>query len=170
MSNGKKKGENNGKCGNKYLAWAYVEAANFAKRYDLQCRQFHDRKSARTNKILATKALACKLAKAAWHMMNEQTAYDPARMFPPAAPIQTVAARPADLSPESRSRSPACQDGDQAPSRPAVFGPKAALGLLPSRALSSASAKQSRARTKAQRKDNLGTVIGNPGKGLAQKP
>ena len=33
-SNSKKKGENNSKCGNKYLAWAFVEAANFARRYD----------------------------------------------------------------------------------------------------------------------------------------
>ncbi len=33
ISNGKKKGEGNGKCGNKYLAWAFVEAANFAIRY-----------------------------------------------------------------------------------------------------------------------------------------
>ena len=39
MSNNKKKGENNSKCGNKYLAWAFVEAANFARRYDEQCRQ-----------------------------------------------------------------------------------------------------------------------------------
>jgi transposase len=152
MSNGKKKGENNSKCGNKYLAWAYVEAANFAKRYDLQCRQFHDRKSARANKIVATKALACKLAKAAWHMMSEQTRYDPARMFPTAQPVNTNGPVALDLSQESRSRRQACQDGEKSPSRPAVFGPKAALGLLPSRALSSASAKPSRARTKAQRK------------------
>ena len=40
ISNGKKKGENNKKNGNKYLAWAYVEAANFAKRYCLQGTQF----------------------------------------------------------------------------------------------------------------------------------
>ena len=39
-SNGKNKGENNGKCGNKYLAWAYVEAAHFARRYDAACRRF----------------------------------------------------------------------------------------------------------------------------------
>lgn len=31
ISNGKKKGKNNTKNGNKYLAWAYIEAANFAK-------------------------------------------------------------------------------------------------------------------------------------------
>src|SRR6202011_4758956 len=34
LSNNKKKGVNNSKCGNKYLAWAFVEAANFARRYD----------------------------------------------------------------------------------------------------------------------------------------
>ena len=30
LSNGKKKGHGNRKCGNKYLAWAWIEAANFA--------------------------------------------------------------------------------------------------------------------------------------------
>ncbi|MDH3460374.1 MAG: IS110 family transposase, partial [Burkholderiaceae bacterium] len=34
-SNGKKKGAGNAKCGNKYLAWAFVEAAHFAVRYDV---------------------------------------------------------------------------------------------------------------------------------------
>lgn len=82
VSNEKKKGENNRKCGNKYLAWAFVEAANFAKRYDEQCRRWFDRKAAKTNNIVATKALACKLAKAAWHVMSENCDYDPGRMFP----------------------------------------------------------------------------------------
>jgi len=31
---------------------------------------------------VATKALACKLAKAAWHMMSQHTPYDAGRMFP----------------------------------------------------------------------------------------
>lgn len=82
LSNGKKKGKNNEKCGNKYLAWAFVEAANFAKRYDAQCRRFFDCKAAQSNTIVAIKSLACKLAKAAWHMMSRQTSYDPGRMFP----------------------------------------------------------------------------------------
>ena len=82
LSNGKKKGDNNQKCGNKYLAWAFVEAANFAKRYDDQCRKWFDRKAAKTGTVIATKALACKLAKAAWHVINDQSAYDPKRMFP----------------------------------------------------------------------------------------
>jgi transposase len=81
-SNGKKKGENNGKCGNKYLAWAFVEAANMAQRHDDHCRKFYDRKKAQVNGIVATKALACKLAKAAWHMMTKNTCYDAGRMFP----------------------------------------------------------------------------------------
>src|SRR5437016_5214739 len=72
-SNSKKKGENNSKCGNKYLAWAFVEAANFARRFDPACRKWYDRKAARTSNLIATKALACKLAKAAWHLMSGGT-------------------------------------------------------------------------------------------------
>jgi transposase len=64
-SNQKSKGENNSKCGNKYLAWAFVEAANFSRRFDEQCRKWYDRKAAKTSNVIATKALACKLAKAA---------------------------------------------------------------------------------------------------------
>src|SRR6266851_5396571 len=80
-SNSKKKGENNSKCGNKYLDWAFVEAANFASSYDEPCRRWYDRKAAKTCKVLATKALACKLAKAAWHVMSQQTDYDSKRVF-----------------------------------------------------------------------------------------
>jgi transposase len=90
ISNQKKKGENNAKCGNKYLAWAFVEAANFARRYDEQCRRWYDRKAAKTNQIIATKALACKLAKAAWHVMTASVDYDPQRVFgPPPTPVKT---------------------------------------------------------------------------------
>jgi transposase len=82
LSNGKCKADNNQKCGNKYLSWAFVEASNFARRYDEQCRRWYDRKAAKTSSIIATKALGCKLAKAAWHMMVHQTNYDAKRMFP----------------------------------------------------------------------------------------
>jgi transposase len=82
LSNGKKKGDNNQKCGNKYLAWAFVEAANFAKRYDVPCRRWFDRKAAKAGTVVATKALACKLAKAAWHVARGAVDYDPRRMFP----------------------------------------------------------------------------------------
>src|SRR6266576_2303573 len=82
LSNGKKKADNNQKCGNKYLAWAFVEGAQFAKRYDELCRKWYDRKAAKTSTVIATKALACKLAKAAWHVMSQSTDYDSKRMFP----------------------------------------------------------------------------------------
>ncbi len=83
QSNGKKKGENNRKCGNRYLAWAFVEAAHFACRHDEDCRRFYDRKKQQTNPIIATKALACKLAKAAWHVMKDDMPYDATRVFGP---------------------------------------------------------------------------------------
>jgi transposase len=82
LSNGKCKADNNQKCGNKYLSWAFVEAANFARRYNEACRRWYDRKAAKTSKVLATKALGCKLAKAAWHVMTHQRDYDEQRMFP----------------------------------------------------------------------------------------
>ena len=82
ISNGKKKADNNQKCGNKYLAWAFVEGANFAKRYDELCRQWYDRKAGKTSTVIATKALACKLSKVAWYLMAENSDYDPGRVFP----------------------------------------------------------------------------------------
>jgi transposase len=81
-SNEKSKGDNNRKCGNRHLSWAFVEAANFARRHDERCRRWFDRKAARTCNVLATKALACKLAKAAWHVMAHEVDYDPQRVFP----------------------------------------------------------------------------------------
>jgi len=82
LSNGKCKADNNQKCGNPYLAWAFVEAANYARRYDEHCRRWYDRKAAKTSKVIATKALGCKLAKAAWHVMAGRCDYDEKRMFP----------------------------------------------------------------------------------------
>jgi transposase len=54
-SNGKRKGEGNTRNGNKYLAWAFVEAANFALRCCPQAKSFYDRKKSRSNRILALK-------------------------------------------------------------------------------------------------------------------
>jgi transposase len=56
-SNGKKKGEGNTKNGNAYLVWAFIEAANFARRYSEEAKRFFERKKAKTNSIVATKAL-----------------------------------------------------------------------------------------------------------------
>lgn len=81
VSNGKKKGEGNTRNGNKYLAWAFVEAANFAHRYCPQAKQFYERKRAKTNTAVATKALAHKLARACFHMLKEDKPFDVTRCF-----------------------------------------------------------------------------------------
>jgi transposase len=80
-SNGKKKGEGNTKNGNKYLAWAFVEAANFAVRFCPEAKRFYERKKRKTNGIVATKALAHKLARACYHMLREQKPFDVKRCF-----------------------------------------------------------------------------------------
>lgn len=80
-SNGKKKGEGNSKNGNKYLAWAFVEAANFSLRYCAEAKRFYERKKAKTNNVVATKALAHKLARACFHMLKEHKPFDVTRCF-----------------------------------------------------------------------------------------
>jgi transposase len=69
MSNGKKKGEGNIRSGNKYLSWAFIEAANFALRFCAEARRFYERKKARANPILARKSFAHKLARACSHIL-----------------------------------------------------------------------------------------------------
>ena len=81
LSNGKKKGEGNVKNGNKYLVWAFVEAANFALRFNAEAKRFYERKKARTNNVVATKALAHKLARACFHILKERTPFDVRRCF-----------------------------------------------------------------------------------------
>jgi transposase len=81
-SNGKKKGEGNTKAGNKYLSWAFSEAAHFAVRFEPLAKRFYERKKARTNGIIAIRAVARKLARATWMMLKHQTPYDAKRMFP----------------------------------------------------------------------------------------
>lgn len=81
LSNGKKKHDNNAKNGNKYLAWAFVEAAHFAVRFYPEAKRFYDRKTAKTNSILATKAMAHKLARATFHVLRDQTPFDAEKVF-----------------------------------------------------------------------------------------
>ncbi|MGD9592901.1 MAG: IS110 family transposase, partial [Candidatus Berkiella sp.] len=61
LSNGKKKGENNRKNGNKYLCHAFVEAAHFAIRYEPVIKKFYQKKSRKTKQVIAIKAIANKL-------------------------------------------------------------------------------------------------------------
>jgi transposase len=81
LSDTKKKGEGNRKNGNRYLSWPYVEAANFAIRYSPRAKAFHQRKRAKTNNVIATKALANKLARASFYMLRDQSAFDEKRLY-----------------------------------------------------------------------------------------
>jgi len=81
-SNGKKKGTGNAKAGNKYLSWAYSEAAHFAVRFEPLAQRFYEKKKARTNGIIAIRAVARKLARATWMMLKHQVPYDAKLMFP----------------------------------------------------------------------------------------
>lgn len=81
ISNGKKKGEGNTKNGNRYLAWAYVEAANFAIRYCEQARKFYQRKKSKRNGVVAIKAVAHKLARACFHMLKTGEQFSVERCF-----------------------------------------------------------------------------------------
>ncbi len=81
ISNGKVKGEGNRKNGNKYLSWAYVEAANFAIRSYPNVKKFYQRKMSKTNNIVAIKAVANKLARACYYVMKDQEAFDPKKAF-----------------------------------------------------------------------------------------
>jgi len=74
-SNDKKKGENNGKNGNKYLSWAFVEAANHCRRVCEPARKFCQRKTDKRNGVVAVKSLACKLSKAAYFIMRDQEVF-----------------------------------------------------------------------------------------------
>jgi len=81
LSNGKKKGEGNVKCGNRYLAWAFMEAAHFAVRYSPRIGRFYERKAAKGNAMVALKAVAHKLARAAYHIMRTHEQFDETRAF-----------------------------------------------------------------------------------------
>jgi len=81
ISNGKKKGEGNVRNGNKYLAWAFVEAANFARRYCAEAQRFYERKRAASNAIVASKALAHKLARACYWILKTGQPFDVKRCF-----------------------------------------------------------------------------------------
>src|SRR5262249_23104822 len=70
LSNGKRKGSGNTKNGNKYLSWAFVEAANFAIRFEPLIARYYQRKTAKSHRVVAIKAVAHKLARACYYVMR----------------------------------------------------------------------------------------------------
>ena len=80
-SNGKKKGQNNSKNGNRYLSWAYVEAAHFMRRHCPEAKRWYQRKLSRSKKVVATKSLAGKIARMCYHVMKNQVDFDAKMLF-----------------------------------------------------------------------------------------
>ena len=62
QSNGRKKDAGNTRNGNAYLAWAFIEAANFALRQCPPAQRFYERKQRATNQIVALKITAGNMA------------------------------------------------------------------------------------------------------------
>jgi len=81
ISNGKRKGSGNTKNGNKYLAWAFVEAANFAIRFNPRIKKFYQRKKAKSHGVLAIKAVAHKLCRACYYIIKDRVPFDIAKAF-----------------------------------------------------------------------------------------
>ncbi len=83
ISNGKRKGTGNVKNGNAYLAWAYMEAAQFAMRFQPAAQRFYQRKLAksRNNTVLARKAVAHKLARACYYIMRDLVPFEATKAF-----------------------------------------------------------------------------------------
>jgi transposase len=81
ISNGKKKGKGNTKNGNKYLAWAFVEAANFAIRFNSKIKSFYQRKKAKSKGVVAIKAVAHKLCRACYYIIRDRVPFNITKAF-----------------------------------------------------------------------------------------
>ena len=83
LSNGKRKGKGNVKNGNPYLAWAYMEAAQFTMRFNPEAQRFYQRKLAKShhNTILARKSVAHKLSRACYYVMRDLLPFSVSRAF-----------------------------------------------------------------------------------------
>lgn len=82
FSNGKLKGEGNAKNGNATLSWALTELANFVVRYNPEAKRKFDRLLAKHKKrVRAIRPIAAILARAVFHMLRDEQAFDITRAF-----------------------------------------------------------------------------------------
>ena len=75
LSDGKSKGTGNRKNGNRYLNWAFIEAAHLSRRFNQRFRNYYNRKVAQTNTSVATKALGNKLARICYYIMRDKVPF-----------------------------------------------------------------------------------------------
>ncbi|OMH26711.1 IS110 family transposase [Motiliproteus sp. MSK22-1] len=81
ISNGKIKGRGNKKNGNKYLAWAFMEAAHYSAIWSPEIKRFYQKRKAKRHILVAKKTVANKLARACFHMLSKQVPFEVKRAF-----------------------------------------------------------------------------------------
>lgn len=81
VSNGKLKGRGNRRNGNRYLAWAFMEAAHYAAIFSPEIKRFYHKRQAKRHILVAKKTVANKLAKACYHMLKRHEPFDVMRAF-----------------------------------------------------------------------------------------
>lgn len=81
ISNGKTKGHGNAKSGNKYLSWAFMEAAHFGAIWSPGIKRYYLKKQQKRHVMVAKKAVANKLARACYFMLKREEPFDEKRAF-----------------------------------------------------------------------------------------
>lgn len=81
LSNGKLKGRGNKRNGNRYLAWAFMEAAHYAAIWSPEIKRFYQQRQAKRHIMVAKKTVANKLARACYHMLTKQEPFEVRRAF-----------------------------------------------------------------------------------------
>jgi transposase len=63
------------------LAWAFIESANFAIRYNDTVKRYYQKKLAKTKVVVARKTVAHKLARACFYVLRDQVEFDVNKAF-----------------------------------------------------------------------------------------
>ncbi|MBF0252795.1 MAG: IS110 family transposase [Candidatus Omnitrophica bacterium] len=80
-SNNKKKGKGNSKCGNKFLRWAYAEAAVHALKYE-KINKYYQRLKQKKNAPKAMAIIASKIARITYKTMTDENfVYEHEKLF-----------------------------------------------------------------------------------------
>ena len=61
--------------------WAYMEAAQFAIRYNARVQKFYQRKQVKTHVMVARKAIAHQLARACFYIMRDLVPFEAQKAF-----------------------------------------------------------------------------------------
>jgi transposase len=86
-SAGKKLGNGGAKIGNAHLKWAFGEAACLFLRFSARAKQWKQKQAARRGAGKALAILAARLARAVYHMLRKQEAFDEDRFWRGAATV-----------------------------------------------------------------------------------